>query len=337
MVLVLLLWALAVGLLCFALPPLLRARAAVPLTSLDPDALEGAYVRYEVPYIYAAYLQEQESHDGVRTGANTGGGYLIDVQYSGGRYFFLGLYVHGSAVAEAEALFERSLRSGTPEPFAVEGTVRPLAGEETKSYEAAADALARAFAEDDAMLLETYRAHFLPCCIDAGRVDGRPLSLLRVLFALGLLALLGGLGALALALASRPFRLLREELAALGGSEALDALLEDFYAETAPIGGVRVGYDFVLLPGPVLLPPWELVWAYGEGGYCVLRTLDGRRYDLPVRRGGTLQALLDEIQQLLPGTVVGWTERAERLYMEDRAAFAAAWERARPGCYQEKF
>ncbi len=141
------------------------------------------------------------------------------------------------------------------------------------------------------------------------------------------------LGALPPALAGRALRPLREQIEKDGGA-ALDGRLCRFYDETPPIGGVRLGAEFVLLTGkgePVLLRPWEVAWAYEGGGRrscCIFRTMGGTAYEQDMRPK-ELQALLAEMESSLPGTILGYSEEFERLYGERRDLFAARWARVR--------
>lgn len=319
----------------FSGPEALRSLRPVPLASLSPAKWEGTCVVYDVPYIYAQYMRELEYRGGVNTGRCVGGGYLIDLERDGTASFrLLGLYIHGdrALLEQAEELARRSRETDAPAPMRVWGTVRMMEEEERAQYNETIKRVSDAYGGSGRA--EGLEDRALPLYIDAGRIDGKPAWLARGLLVLSLIPLLLAVWWVVQALRIRPLRPLQRKLEELGGGETLDALLESFYEETEPIGGVRVGRDFVLLPGYLLLRPWEIVWAYREGGLCVLRTLDGQRYELPLR-SEEAQAVLDEILQLLPGTAVGYTDQLARRYQEDRASFAGWWDQCRPGCYQE--
>lgn len=319
----------------FSGPEALRSIHPVPLETLPPAEWEGACVSYEVPYIYAQYMRELEYRGGVNTGQSVGGAYLIDLGRDGMTDFrLLGLYIHGNfqLQEQAEDLARRSRETDAPEPLRVWGTVRVMESEDRERFE---DTIARVSdAYGGSGRAEGLADYALPFYIDAGRIGGRPAWLTRTLLVLSLIPLIVAVWCVAQALRTAPLRPLQQKLGELGGGEALDALLESFYEETAPVGGVRVGRDFVLLPGYLLLRPWEIVWAYREGGLCVLRTLDGQHLSVPMRPDEA-QDVLDEILQLLPGTEVGYSEQVARRYQEDRDSFARWWDQCRPGCYQE--
>ncbi len=316
-------------------PEALRSLEPVPLESLSPSDWEGTCVSYEVPYIYAQYMQELEYRGGVNTGKRVGGGYLIDLGRDGMTSFrLLGLYIHGdqTLLEQAEDLAQNSRETDTPAPMRVWGTLRRMEDEDRAKFSETIKRVSDAYGGSGRA--EGLAGHALPFYIDAGRIGGKPAWLARGLLLLTLPPLLAAVWRVVQALRTAPLRPLQRKLAELGGGEALDALLESFFEETLPIGGVRVGRDFVLLPGYLLLRPWEIVWAYRDGGLCVLCTLDGLRYELPMRPDDA-QTLLDEIQQLLPGTEVGFSAQLARRYQEDRASFADWWDKCRPGCYQE--
>lgn len=319
----------------FSGPETLRALHPVSLASLPPAKWEGTCVAYDVPYIYAQYTRELEYRGGVNTGRTVGGGYLIDLGRDGSASFrLLGLYIHGNQTLldQAEELARRSRESEEPPPMRVWGTVRMMEGDEREQYNETIKRVSDAYGGSGRA--EGLEDQALPLCIDAGRIGGKPAWLARGLLVLSLLPLLVAVWRVVQALRLKPLRALQNKLEELGGGEALDALLESFYEEAEPIGGVRVGRDFVLLPGYLLLRPWEIVWAYGEDGCCVLRTLDGERYEVSMPPEES-RALLAEIQQLLPGTAVGYSDRIAQRYEEDRASFADWWDQCRPGCYQE--
>lgn len=319
----------------FSGPEALRASRPVPLRELSPEEWEGAYVSYEVPYIYGQYLSELEYRGGVNTGKATGGAYVIDVQQDDGGFSLLGLYIHGDAdlLTSADTLTRRSRETGAPTPLKVWGAIRPLDGEDRAKFDETIAQLSGDYAAG-AEEIEELPFHAEPYYIDAGRIAGKPAWLVRALLLLILPLLLASVWRVVQALKTRQFRPLRKKLAELGGGEVLDALLESFYDDAWPIGGVRVGRDFVLLPNYILLRPWEIVWAYREGGTVFLRTLDGAHLGVPMKPEEA-EELLGEIQQLLPGTVVGYSDDVAKRYQEDRQSFADWWDKSRPGCYHE--
>lgn len=307
-----------------------RAFRPVPLDTLPTAALDGAYVSYDIPYLYARYEREVEYRAGRPTGAVTGGGYVFDVQRGGDDYRFLGILVRGEDNTAAKALAVRSRETGTPAPLHVEGTLLAMDENDAARYYAAVISVAEAFAADGRMDAAEICEHALAYYINVGRVGDRPTEWCFAALALSFGFLL--LGALPLALAGRALRPLREQIEK--GGAALDERLCRFYEETPPIGGVRLGTDFVLLTGrgvPVLLRPWEVAWAYEGGGRrpcCIFRTMGGTAYEQDMRPE-ELQALLVEMEFSLPGAILGYSEEFERLYGERRDLFAARWARAR--------
>lgn len=328
----------AVAVLLFFLfsgPETLRSLHPVPLGSLPVSEWEGACVTHEVSYIYAQYMRELEYRGGVNTGRIIGGNYLIDLGRDGKTTFrLLGLYIHGdqALLEQAGDLVRSSRETDKPASMEVWGTVRMMDEDERAKFSETIERVSEAYGGSGRA--EGLEEQALPFYIDAGRIGGKPAWLARALLLLPLIPLLLAVWRVAQALRTSPLLPLQSKLEELGGGETLDALLESFYEDTVPIAGVRVGWDFVLLPGYLLFRPWEIVWVYREGGLFVLRTLDGQRHEL-LLTSEEAQDLLDEMQQMLPGTAVGYSEQTDRRYQEDRASFAHWWDKCRPGCYQE--
>lgn len=338
------LWlAAAALLLCFG-PAALRVAFPVSLKSLPFWKLEGAYVEYDVPYIYTCYEREMAApEDG---GGAVGAFYLIDVQHGVNDYFFMGLYACGDLLAPAETLYAESRETGEPEALRVRGTVMALEGDELERYEEAARRAAEALSEgEDAAVEAELLTHVKPLCLNAGMAAPWTKAQLRhglllaaALLLLGLAPLIRGL--CTGALTGRDLRQIREKFEELGGGEALAEDIAEFYNATPPIGGVRVGRDFILLPGPKLLRPWDVAWAYyresRKGPCCVLRTMDGESCELRMR-GKKVWELLETLHERCPGILVGYTEEIERYYEENRAIFVTSWENERPGCIRHGY
>lgn len=321
----------------FSGPETLRSLNPVPLESLPVSEWEGACVTHEVSYIYAQYMREVEYRGGVSTGRSVGGSYLIDLGRDGATDFYLlGLYIHGDQelMNEAGELARASCETDAPASMQVWGTVRAMDEDERSKFTETIKRVSDAYVGSGRA--EGLEEQAAPYYIDVGRIDGKPAWLARVLLLLPVVPLLIAVWRMLQALRTSPLRPLQEKLEELGGGETLDALLESFYEDTAPIAGVRVGRDFVLLPGYLLFRPWEIVWAYyqDEDETCVLQTLNGDRHELPMYPEEA-QELLAEIQQLMPGTMVGYTNQTAQRYQENRASFADWWDKCRPGCYQE--
>ncbi len=308
-----------------------RALRPIPLETLTPGASGGAYVSCDVPYLYARYEREVEYRAGRPTGLVTGGGYVFDVRGGGDDYRFLGLFARGEDYTAAKALAVRSRETETPAPMRVEGTLLAMDENDAARYYAAIISVAEAFAADGRMDAAEICEHALAYYINVGCVGDRPTEWCTAALALSLGFIV--LGALPPALAGRALRPLRQRLLEDGGAP-LDQRLCQFYDETPPIGGVRLGDDFVLLTGrgePVLLRPWDIAWVYEGGGRrscCIFRTMGGTAYEQDMRPKEA-QALLGELADRLPGAILGYSEELERLYAERRDLFAARWARAR--------
>ena len=170
---------------------------------------------------------------------------------------------------------------------------------------------------------------------------------LWVVFILCLGAFIWGIGLLVKAAHGSYQKKMLQKLRDMGDESAMLEKLELFYDNTNPVGGVRMGSEFVMFQSgakTVLLRPWDIAWAHqsttrhrtngiptGKTHAAVLRTMDGAQYSLTMKEL-QVQQLLDAMQAALPGTVLGYCKETEQLYRQDRAAFMARWEAARPGC-----
>lgn len=124
---------------------------------------------------------------------------------------------------------------------------------------------------------------------------------------------------------------------------------ERFYYNTTPVWReVRLGRDFVYFRAgskDILLRPWDVAWAYrhvytqyvlivipiARSYSVVVRTMGGKTYSLTANKK-IANELLEAMQRVLPGTLFGYDSNLEKVYKENRQAFAARWEEKVPGC-----
>ncbi len=337
---VLILWAFAVLLFfVFSGPDAIRSFFPKKLEELTPETLEGAYVEDDIHFIYAQYVEEEEYQDHKPTGKITGGEFLIDFD----EVSYMGLFAHADRLSEANSLMNASwgVMDGTTDPgdlpvMHVRGTVVPMSSQEKSYYYELADGDSE------------FETLLLPCYINVDRIGSETVFVAYLLTAVSFILAVWGLLLLIKALRGGYQKKLRAKLEAIGGGELLLERLDHFYAEAPPLHGVRLDSEFVLFSKgaeSVLLRPWEIAWAYqsttqhrtngiptGKTYCCVLRTMDGMKYDLSMPEA-KVQELLEAIQARLPGVVLGYAPEIEQLYQQDRDAFRARWEKARPGTY----
>ncbi len=335
---VILFCALAVGIFVyFQCWTLLGVLSPKSLADLTPETMEGIYVEDDIYLFYTPYLEELYGEN--RYNAETTGiQYLVDFDQER----FMGLSVHKDRLSEAEAMmtacesyFDGALSSEDLPAMHVKGSIKAMDDEERGYYMELADG--------DIEL----EAAMLPYYLDVGRVSGRPV-LAQLCLLIGSLAfLIAGLFPLVKALTGGYQKQVKAKLSAAGDFESAAERAALFYERTEPVSGVRLGSEYVYFmngANSVLLRPWDIVWAYqsttqhrtngipsGKTYAAILRTADGRQYELGMKEAG-VQRLLEAVSASLPGVIIGYTDDLERIYKQNRSSFSSRWEEKIPGC-----
>lgn len=337
--LILILLAVAVGLFIgFDLHMALKALAPKQLSSLNADTIDGAYVETDIYFNYGYYSWTEERSSNSPVGKTVEREYVIDFPGSGIQEY-IGLLIHQNRLSDIktldsdlEALFQGEIDESEIPPVHIKGTILPLTGESLEYYE-------------EYMGPSIDLAHLY--YINDDRIGDSPVIAFWLAFAGFIFAI-----ALIILFLVRGFdgyyqREIKGKLLAIGDESAMLEKFDSFYDTASEISGVRISNDFVLFnvgSKSILLRPWELVWAYqsttqhrtngiptGKTYATIIRTMDGQLYTLSMSES-KVQALLEGMNQLLPGTVLGYSDEIQSLYINQRDVFAKRWEEARPGC-----
>ncbi len=301
------------------------------LADLTPETMDGAFVEDDIGIIYGSYLEIESYRDNRKVGT-TGMQYLIDLDDT----YYMGLYVRSGRLDDAEALadfWDDAFRSDVEPDFDdlpvlhVKGMIRAMDDDDREYYREATEGV------DDAEL-------FLPYYLEVDYVNNVPIWGCFVLFALALVLLWLGLFPMVKALTGGFQKQVRAKLAEGGSPDQAAERVEYFYDNTTPIGGVRIGREYVFFQNgaeSILLRPWDLAWAYqsttqhrtngiptGKTYAAVLCAMDGKKYTLGMAEE-EVKALLGAIATTLPGTVLGYDQSLEKLYKENRDAFRQQW------------
>lgn len=301
------------------------------LADLTPETMNGAFVEDDIVFMYGSYLEIESYRDNRKVGT-TGMQYLIDLDDT----YYMGLYVRSGRLDDAEALmdfWDKAMRSDQ-EPnlddlpvLHVRGMVRAMDDDDLGYYREVTEGL------DDQEL-------FLPYYLEVDYVNNVPIWACFVLLALSAVFLWLGLFPMVKALTGGFQKQVRAKLAEGGSPERAAERVEFFYDNTTPIGGVRIGREYVFFQNgaeSILLRPWDLAWAYqsttqhrtngiptGKTYAAVLCAMDGKKYTLGMAED-EVKALLGAISTTLPGTILGYDKSLEKLYKENRDAFRQHW------------
>lgn len=329
----------AVG-ICFAAGGRYLPKTFAPktLAELTPENMEGAFVEDDIYYFYTPYLEEERYRNGIATGEITGVQYVVDFDDN----YFMGLSIHKSYLDKAEEMMEAcdqfydgTISAEQVPVFHVKGTVMAMDQEEKGYFHEMAGGRQEVL---DAML---------PYYINMDMAGNVQISLMYVFCGIAALVVLLVAYRFVKAAAGGYQKKLKAKLAAMGDPAAMEERLTRFYDSVEPVGGVRLGEEFVMFEvgaESVLVRPWEVLWAYqsttqhrtngipsGKSHAVVLCMSDGKRISLSMKEK-KVKELLPMIAEKLPGTVVGYTKELEHLYEQNRGAFLEKWEQARPGC-----
>lgn len=322
----------------FSGPSVFKSLFPKTLAELDPEDLEGTYVKDEIYFLYGQYAEEEEYRDNRRTGKITGAQYLTDLD----DVYYIGLFGHEKDLDALEDMMDACRQyvngeiSGEQVPvLPVKGTLRAMDSQLSRYY--------WDMAEGDQQL----KTVMLPYYLDMGQIGNQRAWLAWVMLAVATALLVTGLIPLIKALKGGYQKKLLKTLDAMGDRETGLERLEQFYESNDPVCGVRMNQDFIFFQNgaaSVLLRPWDLVWAYqsttqhrtngiptGKTYAAILRTMDGSQYTLGMKET-EVQQLLAAFQEALPGVVLGYSKELEVRYQRDRGAFAAHWEEIWPGC-----
>lgn len=309
------------------------------ITELTPENMEGAYVTADIPLFYAQYAEVELTRNGRKTGTITGAQYVVDFNDT----HFMGLFVHSGDLDDAKTMlsmsndyFSGKIRQNQLPVLHVRGTITAMSSQEENYY--------MKTASGDAAL----KALMLPYYLDMGRAYGCTMFGYWAAFIGAVVLIVLGVYFLVKAATGGYQKKLKARISEMGpDSSAVLERLDQFYANTQPVSGVRIGSEFLLFQtGAVtmLFRPWELAWAYqqttrrrtngipsGKSYAAIFRMMDGKQYTLGMKQGA-VQALLEHLSTAAPAVVLGYTGEIAQAYTQNRAWFASRWEEVRPGC-----
>ncbi len=291
------------------------------LFSLRADELEGKYVTAEINYIHDWYAYTETTNSSTNRSTVTEKEYIILTEDA-----VLGVAVPSSMVSDADKVLRDSddyyygELSELTRSITVTGTIRRMDAETLDYYHQVLGYNGMSNAE---------RAMCQPLVLKANCLGRTPegLTWLMTLLAAGALIYVVWI---LIAVFSGLYQ--RSIKAYCKNSEAPEAVMEEleqFYQDTTPVSGVRVG-KWILFESKgqdILLDTNNAVWAYmhtvnhptngiptGKTFGVILRTRDRKKYEISMKNEAAAREVLDTIARDMPRTVLGYTPKMERFF-----------------------
>lgn len=293
------------------------------LFSLSADELEGKYVTAEIYYIYDWYAYTESTNSSTHRSTVTEKEYIIATEDA-----IIGLAVPSSMIRDADKVLDESddyyngYISELTESITVTGTLRKMDEETLGFYHKVVgyDGLSNAD-----------RAVFQPLVLKVNCLGRTPEGLTWLMTAVAAGALVYALWILLSVLTGGYQRSIKAYCKASESPEATMEQLEQFYQDTEPINGVRVG-KWILFESKgkdILLDTNDAVWAYmhtiqhrtngvptGKTFGVIVRTRDRKKYEIAMKSEAAAREVLDIIARDMPRTVLGYTAKLERFYLQ---------------------
>ena len=326
------LWAVvAVGCFVYALPGVFAMLGgAEELSSLSAGELEGSYVKTDIRDLITGYAQTTRTGDGTEEVIEEE--YVIavsDTLYIGVAFPKETLAQVGQLVDEINAYY-----SGTGDVpstvLSVKGTIEAMDYETTQFYH---EALGY-----DSIAAE-YQSQFPALVLKVNKVHGHTPTSLWLAFAGGLAALGICIWFLVRSMSGSYQKALLQFCAGTGDKDMALERVEAFYHDTQPVNGLRMNGAFTMFQNgaqPQLLRTPDVAWVYqvttqhrvnfipaGKSFAMRLWALDGRSWNLPMKKQEAVQNTMRMIFERFPHVLVGYSAPLVALAKKDNAAFRA--------------
>lgn len=293
------------------------------LFSLSADELQGKYVTADIYYIHGAYAYTESTNSSTHRSTVTEKEYIISTEDA-----VFGMAVPSSMIREADNVLDDSddyyygKISELTECITVTGTLRKMDAETLEFFH---DTVGY-----DGMSNED-RAMFRPLVLKVNCLGRTPEGLTWLMTIVAAGSLLYALGILILTLAGGYQKSIKAYCKASESPETTMEQLDQFFHDTEPINGVRVG-KWILFESKgkdILLDTNDAVWAYmhtiqhrtngvptGKTFGVIVRTRDRKKYEIAMKSEAAAREVLDTIARDMPRTVLGYTAKLERFYLQ---------------------
>lgn len=227
------------------------------------------------------------------------------------------------------------------ETIHVTGTVLPLEGESRQFYDAYINDLG--WTEEELEI-------FLPYVLKVGYIGESSTGQLVFFLVLGGIFLLMGIIWLILGLRGSYMKDIKKYCEQSGSPEMTKARLEQFYAATREVCGMRISPEYFLSTrgGEKVLfaETREIIWAYlhvvrhsvnlipvAKTYSIMLEKADGKRIEVTMKNKKKAEAAMDHIAHVLPYVFLGFDDQIQAAYQNNRPAMIQAVEERRRQLY----
>ncbi len=303
---------------------------AVNLDTLYADEIkESMKVKVEVGDIreYYAYTEE--------------GGRVIEKEYiiPVGEKEFMGLVLGESYLEQADRDMEATWdyldgdesAINRIEFFTVTGKVVPMSGESKEFYDEFIYLLGLEPEQEEL---------FIPYMVVTGSAAGGFTSNFIVFGIVAAVIIIIGICVLVRGLTGGALKDIKKYCEATGNAEAAMQRLERFYAQTQPVGNLRVSPEFIMAQtsGKVMLTDAsKVLWVYqhivshytngipsGKDYSIMVWMTDGTKMDIPMKGKKKAEEALDYIGRSLPYLFFGFNEQIQAAYNQNRQGMIQA-------------
>lgn len=291
------------------------------LYSLRADELEGTYVTAEIYYIHDWYAYTETTNSSTNRSTVTEKEYIVLTEDA-----VLGIALPSAMIRDADKVLEDSEDYYYGEldeltrSITVTGTIRRMDAETLDFYH-------QVLGYDG--MSNADRAMCQPLVLKANCLGRTPEGLTWVMTLAAAGALIYMVWVLLAVLTGAHQKSIKAYCKNSESPEAAMEELEQFYRDTTPVSGVRVG-KWILFESKgkdILLDTNNAVWAYmhtvnhtsngiptGRTFGVILRTRDRKKYEISMRNEAAAREVLDTIARDMPRTVLGYTPKLERFY-----------------------
>ena len=291
------------------------------LWSLSADELQGKYVTAEIDFIYDWYAYTESTNSSTNRSTVTEKEYIIATQDA-----VLGVAVPSSMIRDADKVLDDSMDyyygeiDDLTRSITVTGTIRRMDAETTDFYH-------KVIGYDG--MSNADRALYQPLVLKVNCLGRTPEGLTWIMTIGAACSFIYMLWILIAVLSGAYQKSIKAYCRSSESPAIVMEELEQFYRDTEPVGGVRVG-RWILFESKgkdILLDTNNAVWAYlhtvnhttngiptGKTFGVVLRTRDRKKYEISMKSEAAAREVLDTIARDMPRTVLGYTPKLERFY-----------------------
>lgn len=281
-----------------------------------------------------------------KNGVTTEKGYFIPV----GEAEYMGVALGKSYLSKADSNIEATwdYMGGNAEAIEnletihVTGTILPLEGQEKYYYQQYID---------DLGWTEEEQEIFLPYVLKVNYIGNYDMALFVVFMVLAAVLFISGIVLLVLGLKGSYLKNIRKYCEASGNPEVVKGKLEQFYAMTPEVCGMRISPEYFLAMKGYRAQFTEsknIIWVYqhvtkqsvnlipvAKTYSIILVNADGSRIEIGVKGKKTAEKAIEHIAHVLPYLFFGYDDELQKAFRQNRQAMIQAVAERRSQFYSE--